>query len=673
MKRWGARLAQGLPAFYLLAIFFLSAGSLFYQPIAPGDGDLWHHLTAGRFIFAHRALPRDSFFSFLTPPRVYHNHEWLYQALLFAVYSAGGYIGLLVLRTAALGAVLLAIGRSLFGKGWKTPSFYGLLVFTLYALFLPNRYTLVRPCIVSYLLITVFLGILESGGKWLAALPFLALLWGNIQGAEAPVVCLILGSYMAERFFQPRPESPPKDRQCFVVFGALAMAALFLTPLGMGLFDFIWWPGDYVHRFTGEAQVASLSDYFSFNIIGGEPRGDSFFNLLALLAALAAVASAARRKLRLSHLLIMAGGFCLLSYGNLMRFECALLLLPILAANPPFEREAAERLFSKPVFAVLAAALMVLPALALKPTWELRPRWPFSGRGTPQGCISFLRHIDTGGKVWNDPGRGGILEWSLYPRYLLTMDMQINPLFLQEDLYMVQGSFQDAGLLCRALGRYAPDFIMAPLNSQLPGLIGPYPDYALVFFDDEMALYASRRTRPDVVKTYTLAEDPFHPDWRLPDPDPGLRGQPMPKYLSRMLAIDPESMVARWRAAAFYARKGDFKTELAHAGFIVSNRPEDRFGYMVQAHALRHLGRYDEALAALRRVQARSDGPVSDDDILRETAAVHQARGETAEAAHILEELNRGRPPKDWPLKQRQLAGDATNCPAPSESAGACR
>jgi tetratricopeptide (TPR) repeat protein len=642
-------LAARLPAVYLCALFLLAAGCLLYRPIMAGDTDLWYHLNAGRFILTRHALPHDSFFSFLAPPRVYDDYYWLFQVTAFTIYSWGGYLGLILLRTGVFGAALLVIGRYLFGAEYRAPSFYGCLIFSLYALFLIPRYMLVRPHIISYLCIPLFICVLESRGKWLAALPPLAALWGNLHGVECPVVCLILGSYVAEQFLRPRP-----DRQRFLAWAGLAMVAVFCTPLGMRIFKLAAIPMDYNQVIVSEGHVPRLSDLTSLRIVGGMPALDSVFNLLLAVAGLCAIASVARRKPRLSHLLLLAGGLCLLTRANRFRYECALLMLPLIKENPPFEREAAGRLFPGPVLAALLAALMAMPALVLKESFVRRPRYPFSSRGLPQGVVSFLRHVDGGepgraARVWNIPSPGGYLEWMLYPRYLIAADMQTPFLFDDKDLYLTSESFFDCKLLGLAIRRYAPDFIMAPLEQTgFPKIIGPFTDYIPVFFDDTAVLYANRKRRPDIVRTYALAEDPFHVSRRFPAPDKALRDKPLPPYVSRMLAIDPAGLNTHWRAAEFCARQGNFQEELSHAEAIIRNYPENHFGYLVKGHALRGLGRFAEALAALRLASARSAQAADEGDICREMAAVYQARHQFAEAFQLLRQIDRHMPPEDW-------------------------
>jgi tetratricopeptide (TPR) repeat protein len=426
---------------------------------------------------------------------------------------------------------------------------------------------------------------------------------------------------------------------------AFAMLALFLTPMGYRLFELPFVSVDYIQRMVLESRVPRLCDVFAVNITGGVIGFVTASNLLYGLAALCAAASLSGRRARLGHFLLMAGGAYLLTRANRFRYESALLMLPLIEAHPPFGEGLRA---SKPVRWALGALLVAVTVLSFRPLYRHRPLWPFSWRNLPHGSVAFLKHIDRGGKIWNNPSPGGYLQFELYPRYLIAADMQTPFLFDDKDLYLARESFMDRRLLALALERHRPDFILAPLaQTGFPGLIKDFKDYSLVFFDDVSALYASRKSMPDVVAAYALQEDPFHTTWRFPPPDPAYRGKKMPEFLGRMMAIDPECQNTRWRAARFCLLKGDFQGELAHAEAMIRAYPENYFGHLVKGNALRHLGRLDEAMASLKEALSRSPGEA---EVFshHEMASIYQARGRFKDAVDILRETDDHFPPDSW-------------------------
>src|SRR5262249_2259168 len=63
----------------------------------PADPDLWGHLIFGRDIAHQRAITRIPSYSF-TADRLWINHEWLSEVLMYALYGAFGAAGLIALK-----------------------------------------------------------------------------------------------------------------------------------------------------------------------------------------------------------------------------------------------------------------------------------------------------------------------------------------------------------------------------------------------------------------------------------------------------------------------------------------------------------------------------------------------------------------------------------------------
>src|SRR5579862_378865 len=104
VRRWLQPLLSALAAILLL---FLFTGEI-------RDTDIWLHLKTGQHTFETRALTVPDPFSFTTGMSAaaypgeevtrYFNltHEWLAQIGMYAIYSAAGFPGLVLARTALL-------------------------------------------------------------------------------------------------------------------------------------------------------------------------------------------------------------------------------------------------------------------------------------------------------------------------------------------------------------------------------------------------------------------------------------------------------------------------------------------------------------------------------------------------------------------------------------------
>ena len=70
------------PATWVALLLATTAVLALAWPIAPQDGDLWYHLTSGRYIARHHALPRQAFFSVLPASPRWADYYWLFQVVV---------------------------------------------------------------------------------------------------------------------------------------------------------------------------------------------------------------------------------------------------------------------------------------------------------------------------------------------------------------------------------------------------------------------------------------------------------------------------------------------------------------------------------------------------------------------------------------------------------------
>ncbi len=182
------RLAEVVP--WLAVLGFALQG---LRPLT--DQDTWWHLRTGEWIVGHRRLPTADPWSFTETHR-WIPHEWLSEVLLYAAYRAGGYPGVLVLRSLVLGAVAFVVVRECRRRaGWLHATIASLLALAAVA---PGAAA--RPQLASFLLMAMFgAGLLRAVDRrrppvWLIAL---AWLWANLHGlwtvAIAFYACVVLG------------------------------------------------------------------------------------------------------------------------------------------------------------------------------------------------------------------------------------------------------------------------------------------------------------------------------------------------------------------------------------------------------------------------------------------------------------------------------------------------
>ena len=169
-----------------LALGWLSIGVLFAlitfsSSIEIKDLDLWLHLRMGHWICQHGFVPNYDVLSATISGKPWVNHEWLFQVLIYQVYQAVGFDGLISMQSLVVALtflVLLFLGYSR-ERQWLTV-FSLLMVLMVYQ----TRFT-IRPDIFSllfFVLYIYFLALHINKRYTPYVLVVLQILWTNMHG-----------------------------------------------------------------------------------------------------------------------------------------------------------------------------------------------------------------------------------------------------------------------------------------------------------------------------------------------------------------------------------------------------------------------------------------------------------------------------------------------------------
>src|SRR5450432_2286281 len=152
------------------------------------DTDFWWHLKTGQYLVEQRGLPVPDPFAYTTAgsaapayageERVRHfnlTHEWLAQVGIYGAYAIGGFPAVILLRALMLTGVC---GLAGFLGARLSGNFYAGIVAAFATASVAVEFAADRPALVTFLLVAVFVCLLEFGfAVW--ALPPLAWLWAN--------------------------------------------------------------------------------------------------------------------------------------------------------------------------------------------------------------------------------------------------------------------------------------------------------------------------------------------------------------------------------------------------------------------------------------------------------------------------------------------------------------
>lgn len=403
-------------ALLFLALFVLSTREI-------GDPDFWWHLRTGQYIVELRAIPYTDPFSLTRAGYTWVTHEWLTEVLLYVLYTLGSF-PLLILTFAAIITLTFAF---VYARMPGKPYVAG-FVLLLAALSTAPTWG-VRPQMLTLLLASVFLYILEQRRAWLWMLPPLMLLWVNLHSGYALGLVLIATYLMGEmvenliaRSIPPRALAlsfhalaPHASRTLFLVLLGCFIAVLF-NPNGATMFVYPF------ETLTSRAMQAYIQEWFSpdFHRIEFQPFAWLWVGTLAAIAL-------GGKRVSLTQTLLLAGfGYAALrSARNIPIF--ALIAAPILAeqlwhlvtARFNVSRTSWTRgisIVNGLIFALalLAGGMRVASVISQQAVVE-RARFPVA-------AVDFLQARDARGGIYNTYAWGGYLIWRGYPHWRVFID-----------------------------------------------------------------------------------------------------------------------------------------------------------------------------------------------------------------------------------------------------------
>lgn len=432
----------------------------FYVGFASGTGrlwdyDFWWHLKTGELLVQQGAVPHTDPFSWTRAGAPWNAHEWGWDAVLYLVYSAGGWLGLIYLKAILFG--ICALLAAYLALRWEAGLLPALAVTALMAVSV-SIWLNARPQMLIVLYVLILLHLLTSHRQGrpqvLWWLPLVFLLWANTHGSfllgwgllALYGICQVLdpqgtGSPVSRSTSEtPVPVAPPRRPlppdlrfswprpQLGAVRPLLApgLAAVFVCVLNPNLLEGALYPFTYL--FGENAYHAKvITEYASpdfhqpiFMALGG----------LLLLTILAMILSP--RGPSLWELALLAlGTYLFLKWarnGPLLAVFCVPLAARHLSARAQRslawrwlgEQEAAGQQLRP---ALVALALVVLSlALAMIAPRDPSPSQTIADHLLPVRAVDFIEAQAPAGHMLNTYEWGGYLLWRLAPRYRVYID-----------------------------------------------------------------------------------------------------------------------------------------------------------------------------------------------------------------------------------------------------------
>ncbi|MDB4965432.1 MAG: hypothetical protein JWN44_1121 [Myxococcales bacterium] len=465
------------------------------------ETDLFFHLKLGDLIVATRRIPFRNLFSFTYPSHPDLDLSWAFQLLVSAVYRAGGFGAIVVLKTLLVVAAVALVWRACRVQAIAPlPTALALVV----AVEAAGPRLVERPHLVTFVglgALSLLLADLERHPRRWRLLPLFVLVWAQFHAGVffAPLVTLLwlVGARL------DRVELP--WRRCALVL-ALSIAALFATPATTMLPRYLLWH-------TGLGATRNI-DEFRHADAWNDPW---FFTLMAVCLAAAVARGRTPRWRQLLPLIVVAA----LAWRS-VRFvaEWSLLAAPLVAdglgrlvaaAAPRLGRRAAALTLALSLTAVVVVDRLLDPA---------PPR--LAEDVVPFDAIDFVTRTGLRRRMFHDLDVGCYLAWEGYPRWQVFEDARL-PAYPDEFHRAMDGTPLDPPAFDALLRRYDVDaaLINDPGINRHAGSFDPQ-QWALVWRRPSALVFA-RRT-PAHAALIAAHEIPLRISFRYED---GSRAHPL--------------------------------------------------------------------------------------------------------------------------------------------------
>jgi hypothetical protein len=459
--------------FLMVGVIFKGAGGEIADP------DIWWHLRNGQQMVLQHTFPRVDTYSFGAAGSNWLAYEWLSEIQFFLGFKTMGLQGLLAVYLALL--VLIFTGvyyRSCrAGANCKNAAVATLLAICLGGVSIAPRTLLFGwLCMVGLL---ILLDRLQRTGKGLWLLPPLFALWINLHGSWAfgmvvLVVTITSGLVEGEWGLVVARRWTPVQLRKLVVALAGSVAALFANPFGYRL---VLYPFDVLFRQRGLVKYIEEWQSVDFN------TGNGRLALITIFALLAA-ALFSRRRWRLDEVMLMAFAlWAALSHARFW-FFAGLIAAPILAPRlnlfPPYEREKDKPWLNAAIMAGVVGLLIFFFPSPAKMQQKLSEKYPTA-------ALEFLQRQHINGRIFNNDGWGGYMEWSA-PELKPFTDSR-------GDIFVYNGTFDDyikAVLIqgpLEILDKHKIDYILLPPAKPLTYLLEHSPAWHPIYTDKVAVLF----------------------------------------------------------------------------------------------------------------------------------------------------------------------------------------
>jgi hypothetical protein len=460
--------------------FLLSLFSLAVRQCSSIDWDFWWHLKAGQYIIQSKSIPHVDPFSFTRAGSEWVTHEWLSEVIMYAVFRAGGWIGLFILFGTAITAAWGICFRRCEGKPFLAAMAVVLATAASAPLFG------FRPQMFTLLLASIFIAVLDSylfnnNRRIVWLLPPLMLLWVNLHAGFALGLALILLFAIMAAFDRQWKRIGPLLLTFFI-----CAAVVPLNPNGFRMFSYPF------ETLSAPAMQGFIQEWLSPDF-----HQLRFLALAALILVTFSAMALSPTRPRPGELFALA----ILSFAALRSGRH----IPILAifAAPLFAKYMDHWINShtnRPITLRSATAtgprIILTLVLHLLPTFIIVQRIgvfnssaaSYEAQKFPAGAVEYIAKQEAAGRIFNDYNWGGYLIWKFYPERKVFIDGRAD-VYGDSFIFEYLRTYSGERGWRETLNHFEIQTVLVQPGSALTTLLREDKDWRKVFEDDQAVVF----------------------------------------------------------------------------------------------------------------------------------------------------------------------------------------
>lgn len=396
-----------------------------------GLSDYWWHMSSGRWIFEHLAIPTVDHFTYTVPQddelrrKVILKAYYLGQLSFYFIYTWFGVWGLLIYKSVLLTLPFLLLWRYLCYK--KVESMSGLVLIAILP-FLLFRFDELRAVVFSFIGAVALLFLIEKFIDQLKMnqpvriyyflIPITMLLWSNLHRGFLIGWVLLAGYLFAESIDQIRKTSS-LNALAYKKLGILFVVSIvvsILNPNGLDpvIANFSELKGPFSMVVDEFFTLWAYSKLYGAEFI--------FYGCLAISIFGGYFMLRSWRDLNPVHPLLMVG-FIVQGFST-FRFSYFLAVM-VLALAAPYYSETSQRIktsYPALLFTMLVAVIVALGYFSSQRTALIYGPW--ENAYVPTAAVQYVMDKKPPGNIFNAFEYGGYLGWKLYPDYKIFIDQR---------------------------------------------------------------------------------------------------------------------------------------------------------------------------------------------------------------------------------------------------------